>query len=223
MTKEALGIIDVQRGFMPVGDGDRNPQHGFGELPVPNGEQVIAPINRLLGAYAAIKADIFTTQDWHPPVTAHFSETPDYNTNWPVHCVDGTLGAEIDPRVELPGTRHRFVKGFETLERGEDDTSYSGHYAEDPITGLTLPEWLKHREITGVVLAGVALEHCVGDTAIDLKVKDGLDVTVVLDASRGIDDGRIKAMLNRFDELGIKTTTTDELLAQRQFARAEAA
>lgn len=212
MKNTALGIIDAQRGFMPVGEGQLTPQYGYGELAVPDGDKIIEPVNRLLGAFAARKAAIFTTQDWHPPVTAHFSETPDFQTNWPVHCVDGTMGAQIDPRIKVPGINHRFVKGFEALERGEDDTSYSAYYAEDPITGHSLPEWLESRGITSVVLGGLALDYCVGKSAIDLRTKANVDVTVALDATRGIADESINQMLAAFEEHGIRTATTDEIL-----------
>jgi nicotinamidase/pyrazinamidase len=216
MNNTALGIIDVQRGFMPASEGERLHQPGYGELPVERGEEIVTPINELMGAFALAGSEVFTTQDWHPHITAHFSEDPNFVTNWPVHCVDGTIGAELHPDLEIPETRVRFIKGFETLERGEDDTSYSGHYAEDPTTGLSLPEWLHRREISTVYLAGLALDYCVGKTALDLKVKDGFDVTVVVDATRGITTESSDAMLAEFAENGVKTITTEELLAQIQ-------
>jgi nicotinamidase/pyrazinamidase len=210
----ALGIIDEQRGFMPASEGIRLGQQGFGELPVPGGEEIITPTNQLLGAFAAIGADVFTTQDWHPHITAHFSDNPDFATNWPVHCVDGTLGAELHPELELPAYRERFIKGFEPLEHGEDDTSYSAHYAEHAATGISLPEWLRHRQPETVYLAGLALDYCVGKTALDLKVKDGFDVTVVLDATRGISPESTNATLEEFAANGVKVTDTRAVLAE---------
>lgn len=223
MTTEAFVLVDAQRGFMPIGEGDRDAAHGFGELAVPEGDQIIQPVNALLRAFAANRAAIITTQDWHPKVTAHFSDNPNFQTDWPQHCVDGTLGAEIDPEIELPGTRHRFIKGFEPLERGEDDTSYSGYNAIDPITDISLPEYLRSRGIKRTTVAGLALEHCVKKTAIDFKVRMGLDVDVVLDASRGIVDERIRQTLEEFDELGIKVTTSEAVLSRLALQGAAAA
>lgn len=215
MTKQAFGIIDAQRGFMPAEEGARLHRHGFGELPVPHGEEIIAPINRVVGAFVTAKAEVFTTQDWHPHFTAHFSETPDFNTNWPVHCMGGTLGAELHPELALPASSRRFIKGFEPLIRGEDDTSYSGHFAVDPTTNLSLPEWLRGHGVGHVYLGGLALDYCVGKTALDLKIQDGLAVTVVLDATRGISQETTDAMLAQFDAVGVGTITSDELLATK--------
>jgi nicotinamidase/pyrazinamidase len=215
IQREAFGIIDAQRGFMPAQEGIRLQTQGFGELPVPEGEQIVEPVNRLLGWFAARGAEVFTTQDWHPQVTAHFSDNPNFTTTWPVHCVDGTLGAEIHPNITLPASRQRFIKGFDALERGEDDTSYSGHYAIDPALGLSLPEWLRRHNVSTVYLAGLALDYCVRETAIDLKVTDGFEVTVVTYATRGITPESSEATLHKFEELGIKTITSEALLAGR--------
>jgi nicotinamidase/pyrazinamidase len=218
MEKLAIGIIDVQAGFMPASEGKRLGLPGFGELPVPEGEQVIAPLDRLLGAFALHRYGIFTTQDWHPHTTAHFSETPNFTTNWPVHCVAGTPGAELHPDLVLPGAHERFTKGFEPLERGEDDLSYSGYYAEDPVTGKKLPEWLGDHGYTKVVLGGLALDYCVGKTALDLRTKLGLDVIVAIDATRGIAEPSVQDMLSQFKQTGIEVATTDELLANLPIA-----
>jgi nicotinamidase/pyrazinamidase len=212
MQYEAFIIIDAQRGFMPANEGARSHQQGFGELPVPKGEEIVPVLNSLLGHFAMNGAAIATTQDWHPHITAHFSDKPDFTTTWPVHCVDGTLGAELHPELTIPATRERFIKGFEPLERGEDDTSYSGHYAESPTLGFSLPEWLRHRNVSTVYLAGLALDYCVGKTALDLKVQDGFDVTVVLDASRGIASESTESMLQQFAEAGVRITTSQQIL-----------
>lgn len=210
MSEKAVGIIDAQRGFMPLEEGTHLHRDGFGELPVTDGESIVPVVNRLLGVYATLGYDLFTTQDWHPYDTAHFSETPNFTTTWPRHCVDGQPGAELHPNIITPPQTERFTKGSEVLEHGEDDLSYSGYYAEDPTTGGTLPEWLKNRGIKEVLLGGLALDYCVGRTALDLRTKLGLDVIVAIDATRGINDTSVKAMLEAFDEHGITTTLSDE-------------
>ncbi len=212
MNKIALGIIDAQRGFMPTEEGERLGRDGFGELAVPDGEQIVEPVNRLLKGFADKGLPEFTTQDWHPHDTAHFSEQPDFCTNWPVHCVKGTPGAELHPEIEVPARAMRFIKGTEPLVRGEDDNSYSGYYAENPTTGASLPEWIERNKITEVALGGLALDYCVGKTALDLRQKLGLEVTVVTDACRGITEESSQAMLDQFAQTGINTVTTDQLL-----------
>ncbi|HSX16139.1 MAG TPA: hypothetical protein VLF40_05080 [Candidatus Saccharimonadales bacterium] len=92
----ALGVIDVQPGFMPAEEGLRLGLPGFGELPVPGGQEIVPKMNRLMAAFAAAGHPIFTTQDFHPRETAHFSETPDYETTWPVHCVGGGCTGDLN-------------------------------------------------------------------------------------------------------------------------------
>lgn len=217
MKNTALGIIDAQRGFMPAEEGQRLGLSGFGELPVTDGEQIISNVNRLLAAYAIRGYATFTTQDWHPENTAHFSDQPNFRTTWPVHCVGGTPGAELHPEINVPNSTYRFRKGMETLERGEDDQSYSGYYSTSG-NGEHLGDVLRRRGITQVILGGLALDYCVGKTALDLRTKLGFDVTVAIDASRGIAEQSVNEMLEQFADNGIKVATTDEILAQLAIA-----
>lgn len=213
MEKFALGIIDAQRGFMPPEEGEQLDRAGFGQLPVPDGHRIIPVIKRLL--WAAGPGNTFTTQDWHPAETAHFSDTPDYHTNWPIHCVQETNGAALHPTLEsaLGSQVVRFYKGQEQLQRDEDDLSYSGYYAKTE-SGVLLPEWLQQQHHEQIVLGGLALDYCVGKTALDLRTKLGLDVTVALDATRGITAESTAEMLEQLKKVGVATASTDELLQE---------
>jgi len=160
--------------------------------------------------YSTPDRHIFTTQDWHPRDTAHFSEQPDYRTTWPVHCVANSPGAELHPKLVVPAKTARFIKGVEPLVRGEDDTSYSGYFSHDRQTGTSLPEWLADYNIGHVLLGGLTLDYCVGKTALDLRHRIGVEVTVALDTTRGIDPQSTTAMLEAFKASGVQLTTTDE-------------
>lgn len=211
MKKIAFGVIDAQRGFMPEEEGNRLRIDGFGELPIVNGEAIVPNANRLLDAYHSNGGLTFTTQDWHPLDTAHFSNNPDFKTTWPPHCVANTAGAELHPGIVLPPSNERFIKGMDRLARGEDDNSYSGYYAENDM-GIALPDYLQRRGVTEVILGGLAIDYCVGLTAIDFKEKIGLEVVVAVDATKGITPKTTADMLDRFKDLGIQTALTEELL-----------
>lgn len=210
MKETVLGIIDVQRGFMPTEEGERLDKAGFGQLPVTDGQRIVPVVKRLL--WAAGARNTFTTQDWHPEHTAHFSDSPNFVTNWPVHCVGDTAGAALHPELEStlsPGVT-RFYKGQECLQDGKDDLSYSGFYGETD-SGLSLPKWLTDRGTERVVLSGLAFDYCVGKTALDLATKLDVEVIVAMDATRGIADESTTAMLHQFAEAGVKTANSDEL------------
>lgn len=213
MTEFALGVIDAQSGFMPEDEGLRLQRCGFGQLPVPDGQAIVEPLNLLLRAFADHHLLAFTTQDWHPEVTAHFSDDPDYKTNWPRHCVAGTPGANLHPGIVIPAPTVRFIKGNLPLQPGEADTSYSAYYAVDPCSGDNLPYFLESRQVGTVALAGLATDYCVGLSALDLRTKLGLEVTIVSDASRGITLESTTSMLDDCRMHGITITTTHELLA----------
>jgi nicotinamidase/pyrazinamidase len=176
--RKALGIIDMQNGFMPKSAIYRA---GFGELPVANGEQIVPVINDLVKQARIAGLAIFSTQDWHPKITAHFVKD---GGDWPVHCVAGTPGAELHPGLDIDGVT-RFKKGQAPLLRPTDrDLSYSGFYATDS-SGQTLPEWLERNDIRTAYLLGVAFEVCVAATALDLRRK--FAVTVIENATRPVD------------------------------------
>src|SRR5690606_2352924 len=84
--RSALVVVDVQNDFA-------DPR---GSLYVPGGAEVIAVINELVEANRG--AFVVYTQDWHPPATPHFEKN---GGDWPVHCVAGSWGAALQPRLRL--------------------------------------------------------------------------------------------------------------------------
>jgi nicotinamidase/pyrazinamidase len=214
---QAFIEVDMQRGFMPSEEGIRLHQDGFGELGVPDGETLISPSNHFLGWAALQGYNIATTQDWHPYDTAHFAtdgEVPNFTTTWPRHCVDGSAGAELHPGLIIPPVTMRFIKGSEALEHGEDDLSYSGYYAEDPISGQPLPEWLAARRVTSIAVGGLALDYCVGSTAYDFRTKTGLEVTLLTDLTKPVTPASGDEMLVRLQTVGVHLMTSLEYMRQ---------
>jgi nicotinamidase/pyrazinamidase len=204
----AYGIIDAQAGFMPV----QVAVAGTGELGVGEGDLIIPLVNQLTQYALGCGWDVFTTQDWHPAQTAHFSATPNFTTTWPVHCVAGTAGATIHPEIAVPASATIFHKGMEVLNDGADDTSYSGYYAHTD-DGLTLPAWLVQRQISHVYLVGLAFDYCVGSTALDLVQRCGVAVSVIIDATRPVAMASQQTMLARMAAAGVTVTTTNEVMA----------
>src|SRR5690606_32006024 len=169
--RTALIVVDVQNDFV-----DPN-----GNLYVAGGEQTIPVINDLIAAARDRGAAVVYTQDWHPEVTPHFK---DYGGTWPVHCVQGTWGAELHPDLDVAGPVVRKGTG------GED--GYSGFTARDVETGeekaTDLEAILRERQIERVVVVGLAQDVCVKETALDAR-RLGFDTTVRLDATRPVYPG----------------------------------
>jgi len=144
----ALVVVDMQNDFTDPA----------GSLSVGGGEVVLGTVNAAIIRAVASGSRVFYTQDWHPETTPHFAKDGGI---WPVHCVGGTWGAELHPRLIVAGPIVR--KGT----NGED--GYSGFTMRQPTSGDTIPTELAAL-LTGieqVVVVGLALDYCVKDTALD--------------------------------------------------------
>ncbi|MDC0658928.1 bifunctional nicotinamidase/pyrazinamidase [Leisingera sp. SS27] len=192
----ALIVVDVQNDFCPGG-----------ALAVPGGDEVVAPINAMMGRFDAV----ILTQDWHPAghssfASSHPGKAPFETTEmpygpqvlWPDHCVQGTEGAAFRKGLRTDGDLI-IRKGF----RPAID-SYSGFFENDQITPTGLEGYLRSRGITRLTLAGLATDFCVAFTALD-AARLGFGVTVQLSACRAIDlDGSLSAALTQMEEAGIE-------------------
>ena len=166
-----LIVVDVQNDFADPA----------GSLYVRGGEQVVERVNAEIEAATRARARIVCTQDWHPEHTPHFERDGGI---WPVHCVAGTWGAELHPALRVPDTATVIRKGA----NGED--GYSGFTMRDPVTGETVPTalepLLREAGVTDVVVAGLATDYCVKETALDAR-RLGFATTVLTDAVAAVD------------------------------------
>lgn len=201
---DALVVVDIQNDFCPGGN-----------LAVPRGDEVIAPVNRL----AARFADVVLTQDWHPEdhqsFASHHPGRRPFDTVaaaygpqvlWPDHCVQGTPGAEFHPALAIPHAGLIIRKGF----RPAID-SYSALYENDRTTPTGLVGYLRERGLTRLFLVGLALDFCVRYSAEDAQ-RVGFEVVVVVDCCRGIDvGGSVAATRASLSERGIACVSADAI------------
>jgi nicotinamidase/pyrazinamidase len=168
-TTTALLVIDVQNDFA-------DPK---GSLYVRDADLVVQAVNREIEAAHAAGALVVTTQDWHPPSTPHFAKD---GGTWPVHCVADTWGAQLHPQL-APGD-HQVFKGV----GGED--GYSGFSMVHPTSGerfsTGLDALLRDHDVRRVVVAGLATDYCVKETALD-AVRLGYETIVELDGVRPVE------------------------------------
>lgn len=172
MTR-ALVIVDVQPTFCEGG-----------ALAVSGGNDCA----RRIAKYALDHEDdydlVITTQDWHVDPGGHFSDTPDFVDTWPPHGVADTPEAEL----------HRALGPLSidySLKKGEYEAAYSGFEAACP-DGSSLEEILLDEGVDQVDVVGIALSHCVKETALDAakmrkldQVRVLVDLTVPVSADQG--------------------------------------
>lgn len=171
---------------------------------MPDGDAVVAPINRFAQAFQ----HVVLTQDWHPQGHASFASTrgkqPFEMTDlhygpqvlWPDHCVQGTPGAEISGDLNIRYAQLVIRKGYNA---GID--SYSGFKEADRQTSKG---YLKERGFRRVFCAGLALDFCVAWTALDAAAA-GFETYVIEDASRAIDtNGSLARAQNDMSAAGVR-------------------
>ena len=194
----ALIVVDIQNDFLPGG-----------ALAVPDGDQVIEVANRMLERYPLAIA----TQDWHPPDHRSFAAEHGLPVGdvvdldglpqvlWPVHCVQGTPGAELAADLEV-GRIARVVR------KGTDPRvdSYSGFFDNGRRRATELDQYLREHGVEGVDILGLATDYCVKFTALD-AASLGYQTRVIVDGCRGVElqPGDVENAIAELLEAGVKT------------------
>jgi nicotinamidase/pyrazinamidase len=175
----SLILVDIQNDFLPGG-----------ALAVPHGDEVIPVVNRLQHRFDFVVA----TQDWHPADHASFAanhlgrrmgEVIDLEgldqVLWPIHCVQGSPGAELAPELD----QARIARVF---RKGEDPhiDSYSGFFDNGHRRATGLGDYLRALGVTEIYVAGLATDYCVKFTSLDGR-QIGFDVYLIEDACRGVE------------------------------------
>ncbi len=193
---QALIVIDVQNDFCPGG-----------ALGVPEGDLIVAGINKLMGDFDAV----ILTQDWHP--AGHSSFASSHNDKapydmiempygpqvlWPDHCIQGSIGARFHTELHQDRADLIIRKGYNPAI-----DSYSAFFENDHQTPTGLEGYLRTRGITQLTLVGLALDFCVNFSAVD-AAKLGFDVTVRRGLCRAIDlNGSLKAAVEGMNGAGV--------------------
>ena len=198
MSMDALLIVDFQNDFTPGG-----------ALEVKGGDEIGAPINAVADRFPFVVA----TRDWHPPDHGSFAGVKvdperwhgiDPPGIWPPHCVQNTPGAELHSSLDR-------AKVDVVVDKAQDP--YTQGYSS--FHGGNLAEILQERGVDHVWIGGLATDYCVKNTVLDAR-REGLEVTVVRDAIRGIDvqPGDSERALEEMGRAGADFTTSAELLSE---------
>jgi len=174
---------------------------------VPDGDRVVAPLNRCADRFAERGAPVYASRDWHPAVTTHF--TP-YGGAWPPHCIADTEGAQFHPGLRLPPSTVVVTKG--------GDPSRDSYSALDGCTAdrANLLEDLRCRGIDHVYVGGLATDYCVKQSVLD-ALKSGIRVSVLTDAIRAVEvhPGDATRALEEMERAGARLITTGDVLEPR--------
>jgi nicotinamidase/pyrazinamidase len=200
-----LLVIDVQNDFCPGGN-----------LSVEQGDEVVEVINRIMPSFSRV----IVTQDWHPRDHISFASTHPGRRPldrievdgvpqmvWPDHCIQGTTGAELHPRLDIRKVALVLRKGMNPRI-----DSYSAFFENDKKTDTGLRHYLKGLGAREIVLCGLATDFCVFASAMDARGL-GFRVILVNDACRGVDSppGSVAEALSEMSRVGVRIVDSAEL------------
>jgi nicotinamidase/pyrazinamidase len=189
---KALLVIDVQNDFCEGG-----------ALAVAGGAAVALKITQFLesSSYDLVVA----SRDWHDADnnnSGHFAGSntePNYKTNWPVHCVAETNGAQYQPNLNVEAIDVHIFKG-----QGQNGYSIFEGITE---SGQTFDHLLAQNQITEVDVVGIATDHCVLASALDSK-NHGLKVRVISSLTAGVSEVTTEAAIDRMIDSGIEVVAS---------------
>ncbi|SDL20047.1 nicotinamidase/pyrazinamidase [Modicisalibacter muralis] len=171
---DALLIVDMQNDFCEGG-----------ALAVTGGQKLIPAINTESADADIAGALVIASRDWHPVDHCSFAAQ---GGPWPEHCIQDTPGAAFHPELELPSNTVKVSKGT-----AFDRDAYSA------FDGTGLATFLQHRDISRVIVCGLAMDVCVRATVMD-----------------SLDAGFATCLLNKLTEpvaIDRRQTCRDELRA----------
>ena len=206
LPTDVLIIIDTQNDFVT------------GVFGRPESEAIIGPINALVEAFD----HVVVVKDWHPrdhisfasnhpgtkmrdKIDAPYGKQSVYHD----HCIQGTKGAELDPRLEVTKAELILHKGY----RSVSDSLSAFYEADGTATGMGA--YLKARKFKRVFLVGLARYGCVLQSALG-SARDGFETTMVRDATAG--DHDVEENDKLIAQAGIKWIDSSELLPGPQMA-----
>jgi nicotinamidase/pyrazinamidase len=201
-----LWVVDTQIDFV----------RADGKLAVPDAEQAVPAMAKLVAAARAAGIVHVASADDHELTDPELSDEPDFRNTYPPHCLRGTRGAQKIPETEQadplplaalpfpPGLVPGLIEGRrEILLLKKNFDVFTNPNAEPLLDALDPDE---------LVVFGVATDVC-NDAAIRGFLRRGRRVRFVEHASRGLDPERVAACTAAWREAGVAFTTADAVIA----------
>jgi nicotinamidase/pyrazinamidase len=206
----ALLLVDIQNDFLPGG-----------ALEVPRGDEVISVANALIPQFKQVVA----SQDWHPAdhgsfAANHLWRKPGQVIDlhgleqilWPIHCVQGSFGAEFAGSLNTGAIERVFQKGTDPAI-----DSYSAFYDNGHRKSTGLADYLREQQVDTLYILGLAQDYCVKFTVLD-ALREGFKTYLVTDGTRPVElqAGDGEKALAEMRKQGAHLLTSKEVLTQIQ-------
>ena len=214
MTKTIFWNVDTQYDFMKPD----------GKLSIPGAMEIEGNLEYLTALAAGRGITVVNTADYHSRYSREISETPDFKTTFPPHCLEGTLGAEFIEATKPVGPytipwlgmdegywkepippdpakiqKHRNI----VIYKDEFDAFHpTGAPYTDKVLQLLAPQ--------RAIVYGVATNVCV-DFAVKGLLQRGVVVYVPTDAIKELPNLPLEEVLDSWKQLGATLIKTNEV------------
>lgn len=210
MARVIFWDVDTQYDFM----------HADGKLYVPEAEKIIENLRRLTEYAHAHRIRVVASADDHVPGDPELSDTPDWTSTFPPHCMRGTPGqkkipetALRDPLVIEPAAVDRKALADRVRTHGGDILFHKHRF--DVFTNANVTPALDVLAPDDIVLYGVATDVC-DKAAIEglLERRPRTRLFVVTDAVKGIDKDVSEQLLKDWGDEGVRLVRTGEVVEE---------
>jgi nicotinamidase/pyrazinamidase len=210
MTKLIFWDVDTLHDFMK----------SEGKLYVGGSEEIIPALKALTDYAHANRIPIVATADDHELSDLEISDTPDWQSTFPPHCMRGTPGQlkiketqlrnplVIEPELQDPGSLAQRV------------LAHQGDFllnkrAVDVFTNANVPALLSALEPQAIVLYGVATDFC-NRYAVEglLRLLPQVEMYLVRDAVRAIVPEEGERLIAAWTERGIRMVTVQQIVEE---------
>jgi nicotinamidase/pyrazinamidase len=213
--------VDTQFDFMtPPGEGGRLYVHDVDD-PADEGAKRIVPELQALSTFARDHRILrVATGDWHTLEHREIdTESPDFRTTYPPHCMAGEVGSMKIPETLLRDplvvplrsdagfawdvARRAVREERDIFLQKEEFSCFEGNPATEALLEALNPR--------AIVVYGVALDVCVRH-AVEGMLARGLTVYVVEDATHGLGLEPVDQLLARWERQGARRVTTEKVV-----------
>lgn len=209
MTKTIFWNVDTENDFMK----------SDGALYVAGAEGILLPLMRATLYATEHGIQVVNTADRHYRNSKEISDTPDFKTTFPPHCLRGTKGAEFIPETK---PEDPYVINWEDADFDREKVRsarnivlykdafdiFAGSPHADEVLNVIAPD--------RAVVYGVATNVCVNYAVLGL-LKRGVDVYVLKDAIKELPTLPLEETLNAWKKAGarlIDTTRLDDITTE---------
>jgi nicotinamidase/pyrazinamidase len=210
MTKLVFWDVDTLYDFMK----------SDGKLYVGGSEEIIPAVEALTRFAHANRIPIIATADQHELSDVEISNTPDWKTTFPPHCMRGTPGQLKIAETELQNPLVIEPELQDPVALGRQVLAHQGDFllnkrAVDVFTNPNVPALLTALKPQAIVLYGVATDFC-NRYAIEglLRALPQVELYLVSDAVRAIVPEEGQRLVRGWKDRGVRIVTVRNIIQE---------